>query len=87
MSIQALGLRLKELAHTAINEDVKLARGMAHAEFDLIWKRKLMTRRQAYAWLQKTMDLTEPQAHMEQMDAQQCMQVIAAVKKEFPCLR
>ena len=85
---------LKELASNlrgayaqAVANDVVLARGVAHAKFDLIWKRKLMPRHKAYLWLQGAMQMTEAQAHMEHMDATQCMQVIDQVNKAFPWLR
>ena len=85
--LEALALNLRSLHASAMANDVVLARGMAHAKFDLIWKRKIMTRRQAYVWLQDAMDMTEAQAHMEHMDAAQCRQVIELVNKAFPCLR
>lgn len=83
VKLRDLSFKLRDLG----SNDVKLARGAAHAKFDLLWKRQLMTRREAYLWLQKTMGLTEQQAHMEQMDIEQCKQVVTHVEKEFPCLR
>jgi hypothetical protein len=85
--LKELASNLRNLHNNAVANDVVLARGMAHAKFDLLWKRKIMTRRQAYAWLQGAMEMTEAQAHMEHMDAVQCMQVIDRVNKAFPCLR
>jgi hypothetical protein len=87
MNLQLLAKQLKANAYAAMDSDLKLARGMAHAKFDLIWQRKLMTRRKAYLWLQEVMQMTEAQAHMEHMDATQCMQVIDQVNKTFPWLR
>ena len=84
--LEALASNLRSLNQRAMAEDVAFARGMAHAKFDLIWKRKIMTRRQAYVWLQNAMEMTEAQAHMGHMDAAQCMQVIGQVNKAFPCL-
>lgn len=85
--LKALAFNLRAAHDHAIANDVVFARGMAHAKFDLLWKRKLMSRRQAYEWLQNAMEMTEAQAHMEHMNAAQCMQVIEQVNKAFPCLR
>ena len=85
--LQNLSANLRGFSERAIAADVVLARGMAHAKFDLIWKRRLMSRRQAYAWLQNAMQMTKAQAHMERMDAAQCSQVINHVSKAFPWLR
>lgn len=85
--VQSLAARLKDLSAQAVASDVVLARGMAHAKFDLIWKRGLMTRRQAYEWLQKQMRMTPEQAHMEHMTSEQCAKVIRCVERNFPCFR
>lgn len=86
-NLQELGAQLKQMSSRAMASDVVLARGLAHAKFDLIWKRKLMTRREAYLWLQEQMQMTEAQAHMEHMNAEQCAAVIRCVEKAFPCFR
>ena len=83
VKLRELSVKLRNLG----SDDIKLARGMAHDKFDLLWKRQLMTRREAYLWLQNAMEMTEQQAHMEQMNIEQCKQVVARVEKEFPCLR
>ena len=85
--LEALALNLRSLHDDAVANDVVLARGMAHAKFDLIWKRKLMTRTQAYGWLQKQMRMTPDEAHMEHMSAEQCAKVIRCVERNFPCFR
>ena len=86
MSIADLAISLRRMHDEAVDADVVLARGLAHAKFDRIWKSGLMTRAQAYKWLQWSMGMSEQQAHMEQMNAQQCKSVIAQVEKAFPCL-
>lgn len=87
MSVVDLGAHLKAMANNAIDNDTVLARGMAHAAFDRIWKQRVMSRREAYQWLQQAMQMTETEAHMERMNSQQCKEVIAQVKKDFPWLR
>ena len=85
--LKQLAANLRRAYEQAIANDVVLARGVAHAKFDLIWKKRIMTRREAYAWLQDQMQMSEAEAHMEHMDSEQCMQVVDCVNKAFPCLR
>jgi len=56
---------------------------MAHADFDMLWKgnKKVMTRREAYHWLQKTMGIEKAEdAHIGKFDVQQCRQLLGLVK-------
>lgn len=64
----------------------KAARIKAHIVFDQLWqpnvflKRKpLMKRKESYAWLQKAMGLSEHEAHIGMMKAEQCEKVIELV--------
>ena len=85
--LKQLAANLRGAYAQVIANDVVLARGVAHAKFDLIWKKRILTRREAYAWLQDQMQMSEFEAHMERMNSEQCMQVVDHVNKAFPCLR
>jgi hypothetical protein len=85
-SLEIFAQRFLAVHNQAVEADVVLARGMAHAKFDRIWKSGVMTRTEAYRWLQTVMRLPKHRAHMQQMDAQQCKAVIAHVEKAFPWL-
>lgn len=50
------------------------AKKMAHRIFDGLWqKEKLMTRKEAYAWMQRIMRLSPRDAHIGEMTFEQCM--------------
>lgn len=52
-----------------------IARMKAHEIFDLIWKRRIMTRSDAYAWLAVQMGWPEADCHMGMMNEIECMKV------------
>lgn len=60
----------------------------AHSWFDLLWSesgstRAPMKRRDAYAWMQKAMNLSADDAHIARFTAEQCQQLIALVEQEL----
>ena len=69
------------------NKETKLARIRAHKVFDVLWQDKLMTRGQAYSWMQKRMQLTKGEAHFSKFDVAECEKVIEFVKADFPVVR
>ena len=50
----------------------------AHASFDAIWQRGIMSRNNAYRWLQDIFSLRKDQAHIAQFSTYMCEQVISA---------
>lgn len=65
----------------------RMARVRAHTVFDRMWKgpSKRMPRREAYVWMQRTMGLTEDEAHIGLFDAPACDRLIAAVEAYLGC--
>ena len=64
--------------------ETRQARIRAHAAFDRLWKghgkRRRMSRRRAYRWLQETMRLSKDEAHIGRFSLEQCEALIAAVE-------
>lgn len=54
-------------------------REIAHQYFDLLWKRKLMTRSEAYQWLAQAMNLTAKEGHIKMLSTSQCMTLVELV--------
>jgi ssDNA-binding Zn-finger/Zn-ribbon topoisomerase 1 len=63
------------------------ARIDAHHMFDRIWQQRRMTRPQAYAWMRRTMGLSEHEALISQFSVDQCEKLIKLVREAFPSLR
>lgn len=61
---------------TLANAPLRRKRIQAHAAFDRLWKDGLMSKRQAYLWLQAKLDLPEQEAHIGRFSAFRCEQVI-----------
>ena len=59
-------------------------RRRAHDAFDCLWRDGHCSRRDAYSWLRSAMGLSSEKAHMFQMTAEQCEQVIEFVKTKGP---
>ena len=59
-------------------------RRWAHESFDPIWKKGLLSRGAAYAWLTAALGQTSAQAHMERLDIDGCMRVMTAVREKGP---
>jgi hypothetical protein len=58
--------------------ELRKAKIAAHAVFDPLWKSGEMTRKEAYRWLAKALNLAEP-PHMGSMNIDECHLVIKAV--------
>jgi ssDNA-binding Zn-finger/Zn-ribbon topoisomerase 1 len=67
------------------NKETRSARMRAHEAFDQLWKPSgaLMTRGQAYSWLEGYFDLDQGDAHIGGFSKEQCEELVAAVLTEF----
>lgn len=62
---------------TLANGDLRNKRIQAHKAFDWLWKSGLMSKRQAYKWMQAKLGLNEEQAHIAKFSEYMCDQLIA----------
>lgn len=58
------------------------ARVLAHEKFDRFWQNRLMTRREAYQWMQKAMALSKDDAHIASLSFNQCHALMAIIRDE-----
>lgn len=63
------------------NEVLRLKRMETHQVYDAFWKRRGMTRSQAYKWLAEQMRLPEHEAHIGSFEMDQCQTVIDLCRK------
>lgn len=66
------------------NREGREARQRAHHAFDQIWKDKVMSRDEAYTWLQKAMGLSREKAHIAMMTKEECERLLKIVTRSFP---
>ena len=64
---------------TPADRATKAMRIAAHEVFDRLWKSGRMTRKQAYAWMQDTLNLSKAEAHIGKFDSVMCSKLIRAV--------
>lgn len=64
------------------NRELRLWRKNAHAVFDVLWKSKKMTRKQAYQYMQKIMGLDGHTAHIGAFNLHQCKELVNKIN--FP---
>lgn len=60
-----------------------IARNMAHAAFDQLWRRGYMSRDAAYAWLAWQFGLMPDQAHIASLSVEQCMRLVGLAHREL----
>lgn len=60
------------------NGELRNRRILAHKAFDAVWRNGILTRKEAYRWLQDITGLDEQQAHIAMFSEYLCDQVIAA---------
>lgn len=65
---------------TPADAETRRLRVAAHWHFDKLWKRGLMTRTEAYAWLRTTLGVSEDEAHIGELSGPMCEVVIVAAK-------
>jgi len=58
------------------NEVLRLKRMETHQVYDAFWRRRSMTRTQAYKWLSEQMGLQEHRTHIGDFEVDQCQRVI-----------
>ena len=68
---------------TLADAELRRKRIQAHAAFGRLEKNGLMSKRQAYLWLQAKLDLPEQEAHIAKLSAFRCEQVIQLCKSFF----
>ena len=61
--------------------DLRHKRIQAHRAFDRLWRSGLMTKKEAYQWVQTEFGLHEEQAHIAQFGAYMCDRLICACEK------
>lgn len=64
-----------------VSAETHQARSAAHRAFDVLWKSKLMTRRQAYAALGRELKLPKGECHIKFMDVETAGRVPQAVER------
>ncbi len=63
------------------DKELRLAKSMAHTHFDPLWKSGRMTRREAYAHMQKLLNMTPDQAHIGKFNVAECMALVKALQQ------
>ena len=61
---------------TLADQPLRQKRRQAHIALSQLWERGLMTRKEAYRWLQVQLGLPESEAHIGRFSAYRCEQVI-----------
>ena len=72
---------------TLANGDLRHKRIEAHKAFDWMWKSGLMSKRQAYKWMQAKLGLSEEQAHIAKFGEYMCGQLIDACAQAYDNIR
>ena len=62
---------------TLANRPLRQKRRQAHIALNRLWEQGLMTRKEAYRWLQVQLGLPESEAHIGRFSEFRCEQVIA----------
>lgn len=63
--------------------ELRRLRFKAHKSFDRLWQRKLMTRSEAYRWLQKELDIPAASTHMLEMTSIAMLNKVIQVSNKF----
>ena len=61
---------------TLADRELRKKRRQAHIALNQLWERGLMTRKEAYRWLQVQLGLPEAEAHIARFSEFRCQQVI-----------
>ena len=64
------------------NTELRKEKMKAHAVFDPIWKTHRMSRKMAYAWLAKRLNIDVKDCHIGEFDVEQCRRVVAVCKAD-----
>ena len=71
---------------TLANAELRHKRIQAHVAFNRLWDSGLMSKRQAYLWLQAKLGLPEGETHIGKFSAYRCEQVIQLCDSLFTTL-
>lgn len=74
---------LKPLGRLA-NARLRSLKQSVHRNFDPIWKRRFLTRKEAYTWLAKEMDISKKDCHVGMFDEKQCVLALAIIRDNPP---
>lgn len=66
------------------DKETRAARAEAHAAFDRVWKKGLLTRQAAYVWMSEVLILPLGQAHIGMLNREQCEAVSKAAEELIP---
>lgn len=69
---------------TLANPKLRYQRVQAHAAFNRLWLDGLMSRKQAYLWLQAKLDLPVQEAHIAKFSTYRCEQLVKLCAGFFP---
>lgn len=72
---------------TLANTETRNARRDAHAVFDVLWRKKYMTRSEAYKWLGNKLGLTPEKCHIGESDIYTCGLIIEMSKVKLAEIR
>lgn len=61
--------------------DIKAARVRAHRAFDELWTHGHFSRKRAYEWMRKIMNMTKREAHIARFDVAQCERLIIEISR------
>lgn len=65
---------------TLANPELRNKRIKTHKVFDLLWKEKLMTKKEAYRWMEYTMCLPKNTGHIANFSDYRCNELIRICK-------
>lgn len=71
---------------TLANGELRRKRIEAHRAFGYLWESGLMTKKQAYLWLQAKLGLPKQEAHIGKFSLFRCEEVIRLCNDYFPAL-
>lgn len=71
---------------TLANKELRNQRRQAHTALNRLWEQGLMTRKEAYRWLQIQLGLPESETHIGHFSEFRCKQVISLCSR-FPSVR
>lgn len=64
------------------NAELRKAKSAAHAVFDPIWKSGSSSRKEAYQWLSKQLNIPFKDCHIGMFNIEQCAEVVSVCQKQ-----
>lgn len=65
------------------DSELRTLKKKAHELFDPIWKNKIYPRGYCYKWMQKILELPEPDAHIGELNVEQVSRLIQSLNKLY----